>query len=228
MPGLAVSFSQLQASLATTVVVMPSSERLSIAVRSSLACAVLALAAVCATACGGGAHSTPTSIQRAREEASVRTLERDPTDRDDDRPGSRSDPDNDVQLTIGRAASAGEARAIGAMIDRYYWYASASDIPQACALQSRPLLESLVEEHSRSASASPTAVCVRVLREPFRERHLELEEDAEAFTLAQARVSERSGVALVRFFAGARERLIQVRREGSAWRMNTLFDNGAP
>jgi hypothetical protein len=193
----------------------------------------------------GSAHSTSPTVagvhasDRATSAASADSgavapsgastvLERDPVDRDDDRPGSREDPDNDQSLTFGHAANAADSQAIGALIRHYYALAAAGDGVGACSLLHELLVESIAEQNTKHGErVAPAKACARVVSALFRQNHREIVEDLAGVDLVQVRVRERRGLVLVRF-GGLRERLIPVRRQGGVWSMDTLLDSGSP
>lgn len=195
--------------------------------------AALATAALVVAGCAGGAHEPPSfsattpTARTSSASSPAETLQRDPTDRDDDRPGSRNDPDNDLRLTLGRAADGAEEDEIAALIRRYYTLAVHERTAAACALVDPLLLESLSERDASGHGGSPLSTCVRLARRLFRQRHREIVEDLPAIELVQVRVRERRGLVLARL-AGVRERLIPVRRDGGVWKMNTMLDDGSP
>lgn len=209
-------------------------------IKPSLACTTLASLALVMGACGPtgdgpragrrtatAANATGATGIAANAATGAGTLERDPTDRDYDRPGSREDPDNDRTPAFGRAASPADARAIGALIRHYYALAASGDGAGACRLVSALLIESLAETGGRGRRVPAATICARTASAQFRRAHREIVEDLTGVDFMQVRVRERRGLALV-LFAGVRERLIPVRREGGAWRMSTLLDGGSP
>lgn len=198
----------------------------SIWVRVLCACMTIACLAAGLGACGGVRSSTSATVSVQSSAASV--LERDPTDRDDDRPGHPGDPDHDQGLTFGHAARVAEARAIEDLIHRYYTLAAAGRVRSACALQYWLLRESLAESlEQQGQHVSPAAACARLAAAAFAERHSEIAADAAAIETVQVRVRQQRGVALV-VFAGVRERTVPVHREGTAWKLDALLDSGAP
>lgn len=192
--------------------------------RALCACAALVLTGALLGGCGGVARRTsplpPTSA--------ADVLERDPTDRDDDRAGHSPDPDNDQTLTFGHPADAAEARSIASLIGRYYALAATSQATRACGLQYWLLRESLAERVEQSGRhITAQAACVEMAASLFARKHAEIVADAAAVNVAQVRVKQLRGVVLVRF-GGVRERMIAVHREGTAWKMDTLLDDGSP
>lgn len=196
-------------------------------------CLVVTAAPLVLGACSAGERATSAMSDRngaataSSAAMSSSTLVRDPTDRDDDRPDSRDDPDNDRRLTFGSAASAADTGAIAGLIRRYYTLAAQRRARMACSLVASPLLESRFEHGSAEYDGSPALTCIRVAKKLFGERHREIVEDLAAIDLMQVRVRERRGLVLA-WLAGVRERLIPVRREEGGWRMETLLDVGSP
>lgn len=179
--------------------------------------------AICACGCGG-----PTAARSSAVWANATVLsERDPTDRDDDRPGAdRRDPDNDQTMTGGRAPTAAEARAIISLIRRYYAYAAVGNVAGACSLIYAPLLESL-SEGRRDVVGSRAARCRQVLSTQFANRHTELVADLSSQTVIETRIRQRQALVRV-LFAGRRDRLIRVHGQGTNWKLDDALDAGSP
>jgi hypothetical protein len=192
--------------------------------------AALVLLALAINACGSERTASKASLPRTaaiRVSAGVPVAVRDPTDRDDDRPGSgRHDPDNDQSSSFGMPATVAQQRTFEAAIRRYYAVAAAGDGAHACSLLYWLAAEKLVNEQQQGR-LGPARSCARLAAAQFDARHAELREDARELTLAEARVRERRAVALV-IFAARRERLVPLHLEGSTWKMDVLLDAGAP
>jgi hypothetical protein len=192
--------------------------------------AALVLLAAAINACGSERTASKASLPRTtdiRVSAGVPVAVRDPTDRDDDRPGSgRHDPDNDQSSTFGLPATVAQKRMFEVVIRSYYAVAAAGDGARACSLLYWLAAETLVNEQ-KQGKLGPARSCARLAAAQFDVRHAELREDARELALAEARVRERRAVALV-VFAARRERLVPLHREGSTWKMDVLLDAGAP
>jgi hypothetical protein len=151
------------------------------------------------------------------------------TDGDDDRPGSRFDPDTDIALTFGHPADVRDTQAVAVLIGGYYKAAAAGDGRKACSMMFWLYAETTVEEHSKGKGARSLrgSTCAQIAGKVFRGRHRELVEDAGSVNVSVLRVQGKQGLARVRFGA-TRERLIPLKLDRGAWRMNTLLDAGAP
>jgi hypothetical protein len=145
-----------------------------------------------------------------------------------------SDGDNDALPTWGHPAAMPDRQAIESLIARYYAAAAAGDGSGACRLTDPLLAESVGEQRGGDLGLPPSSSCGRVLSKLFAQRRRELSEDSRSFAIAIARVKGNRGFAYVRFgvedngHGHVRERDIALRRQGGAWRVNAVLDDGSP
>jgi hypothetical protein len=187
------------------------------------------LSALGAGACGSSKVSTdttgaglPAESRSSRADASVKD-----TDGDNDSPGSRVDPDNDIAMTFGHAADAQDMAVVSALLRNYYRVAAAGDGGKACALLYGLFVESTVEEHNSVRRGGDRQTCAQIAANTFRRHHAELVEDTKAIDLTVLRVKRKRGLARV-LYGATRERLVPLELDRGVWRMDTLIDNGAP
>lgn len=120
---------------------------------------------------------------------------------------------------FGHAAGASETRAIAALVHRYYAAAAEGSGTKACALLYYILAESLPEEYGRPPGPlylSGAGSCQAVLSRVFAHFHAQL---ALAPTVTAVRVEGGRAQALLAWTklpAGS----IELRREGSVWKLN--------
>jgi hypothetical protein len=209
---------------------------------SLLACVAFALMVLGACACGGSSHRSPAASSASSAPSAVagaatpRSSAGAPVgaplqdgDGDDDRQGSRFDPDNDESITWGSAAGPADRQAIVALITRYYALAAAGDGKHACTMLYWLVGETVVEEHSHGKGPASLrgATCAQVATKVFRQRRRELARDVrEGVNVTEIRVRAKKGWVRVRF-GPARELLVFVHRTGGVWQMNNLLDAGA-
>jgi hypothetical protein len=187
-----------------------------------LACVAIVLV-VATTGCGGSSKRFAGGSTFARD-----ALERD-GDADNDSHGMGPyDNDGDALLTFGPAANALERQAITALLKRYYTVAAAGDGASACSLTYWLVREKIVEEHDhgRGLASLRGNTCAQVASKLFRQRHPELTEDVARFKVGAVQVRAKHGWAVLDF-GPARERVTQVHREPSGWKMDALPDSGA-
>jgi hypothetical protein len=189
----------------------------------SLACAVIALLAIGASACSS-AGTTPRPIP---------TLDLSKRDLDGDidmLTKSSYDGDHDAIPDLGQPAGAADRRAIIALIGRYYASAAAGEGAKACPMLYALSAERFVEEQRHPGNKSPSlrGTCAQILSQLFKQRHHELVGDAAAHRVLAVRVQGNRGLALVRFGAPRelRELEVLVHREHGAWKMETPLENG--
>jgi hypothetical protein len=148
-------------------------------------------------------------------------------DGDDDRPGSKQDPDTDVVVTYGAAASSTDQQAIVSLITRYYAAAAAGDARQTCKLLYWLVAETLVEEHShgRGPASLRGHTCIQVASKVFKQRHRELVEDANSLRVTQIQVRAKKAWGRLHF-GPTRELLVVLHNTNGMWQMNNLLDAG--
>jgi hypothetical protein len=209
--------------------------------RYLLACVVFALIVLGACACGGSSHSSPAASSASSAAGAVAGAATSASstgapagaplqdgDGDDDRPGSKHDPDTDEVFTYGTAAGPADRQAITALITRYYALAAAGDGKHACKMLYWLVAEGLVEEHSHGKGPATLrgSTCAQVATKVFMRRHGELAADVKKLEVTEIRVHAKKAWVRVRF-GPTRELLMFVHRTGGVWQMNNLLDAGA-
>jgi hypothetical protein len=194
----------------------------------------LALSALVVVGCGGanvGSAARGSSATGGAAGVASTPVPKGPVlqdgDGDDDRLGSRSDPDTDEVFTYGSVAGPSDRRAIVSLLSRYYAAAAAGDGGRACAMLHWLVAEAVVEEHShgRGPASLRGATCAQVATKVFRQRHRELVEDARTLQVTEVRVRAKKAWVRVHF-GPVREVLVLAHREHGAWQMNNLLDAG--
>ena len=173
--------------------------------------------------CGFTREASRAVTGATRTETRPRALD---SDGDDDRPGSREDPDSDEVLTFGHAASATRAAGMVAFVKSYYRAAAHGDGAAACAMLDPIAVEAMVERGRRSGVAGPGDTCARLLAPLFARRHRTLVGDLARFHLVEARIREGRG--LLWLVLDGREVLLQLRPRGGSWWMEAPLEEDGP
>jgi hypothetical protein len=136
-----------------------------------------------------------------------------------------NEPDDDERELFGHPASAADARAIAALVKRYYAVAAQEDGATACRLLYRALAEAEPSDFT-NAPVPPglhQAACAKVMVRLFKAGHAQVRaEDARLYVTA-VRVSHNTGVAEFGPAAGRPEHSIMVHRERGVWKMDMLL-----
>jgi hypothetical protein len=151
-------------------------------------------------------------------------------DGDGDEP-NHIDEDNYSARNYGRAASAGQERAIAALVERYYAAGAAGDGARACALIYSGLTESpSLGETAEAVSPPAPSVpplhgrsCAQIMSLLFEEDHRRLAADLARVVVTSVRVKGSQGLVLLGFRTTP-ERWIPVRRERGGWKIEALLD----
>jgi hypothetical protein len=202
----------------------------------------IALFGVGAVACGSASKGTrstprvasdPAANGATTKVASSATLSQSqsplPTDNDydnDNPSNSHYDQDDNAVLYFGHATSAAEARAIMALVKRYYAAAVASDGATACSLIYSIVAESVPEGYGQ-LPALRGKTCAVVVSKLFKKHHRELVAEVAGLEVTHVRVEGDRGLALLRFRTMP-ERRVLVHREHGVWKMGVLLDIGVP
>jgi hypothetical protein len=131
---------------------------------------------------------------------------------------------------FGRAANPGETRAIAALVRRYFAAAAAGDAASGCALASAIFAESLPEEYGGPPAPRyllGAHTCRAVLARVFERLHAQLVQLAKALEVTGVRVRGNRADALLGWRAWPAG-LMEVRREGGAWRIDELLASSLP
>lgn len=176
-----------------------------------------ALLAVGIAGCGGA--SAKQSVHRAADAAGH--LKADGDKDADDQGAGYPHPEQDDQEFLaryGHGADPATASAIAVLVKRYYAATLAGDATRACALLDPTLARQLTEQSA--AGACPAALAPALAQ---RHRYLLTEEPA---TMTVLGVYARGTLGLaVLGFRRSPETDVLVEREGSAWKLDSLFDN---
>jgi hypothetical protein len=206
---------------------------------ASLACALL-----CAGmgGCGGSSGSAGTSASTRPSASAASTaataahataaLEAIDTDRDNDEGGDTDDNNHRSTEAFGHAAGAADARAIAALVRRYYAIALSGNGARGCALLYSTMEEAVGEDYGGPGGGPPPSgsrrACPEVLDELFAREHARLALLVPKLAVRRVRVFERHGLVFLSFGPHLPERLITAMREGSIWRMEALSDSELP
>ncbi len=196
--------------------------------RPSIVALALAAAALGPTACGGaagGARSAKLAYGVVKETAPLGSYLRNDGDTDNDDPHA-SFPGQDHQSLLatygGRPAPAATARAIAAVVKRYYAVSAAGEGAHACALLSTGARAGVAVQQPGSANC--TSAIATLLAQQH--AHLVTEEPA-SMTVIGAYAKGDLGLAVLGF-RRAPESDVVLEREGGVWRIASPLDNLVP
>jgi hypothetical protein len=136
------------------------------------------------------------------------------------------DADDGPVRYFGHAAGPAEARAIIAVVKRYYVAAAARDGAEGCRLLYSLLAETLVDEYGHVASVSGST-CAAVLTKLFDNNHREAVRNLAKFHPFSIRAGSEHGLALYRIEPTTIRRMI-VRREHGLWKIDALLNVAMP
>lgn len=154
-------------------------------------------------------------------------LKGDPDSDSDTYPG---EPDNEHEL-LGRLARARDARAVAALVRRYYAAAARGDGAAACRLLYAPTAEAIPAVYGRPPGGPAYLrgkTCAAVLFKLFEHLHKRLSAEDTALRVAAVRVYLTRGSAQFGFQGKKPTRYIMVHRERGAWKMFMMLDVGQP
>jgi hypothetical protein len=173
---------------------------------------------------GGLASKAPSTVTATLPQPELKG------DPDDDSDSYGREPDSDTTRIFGHAADARDARAVTALIERYYKAAAAEDGAAACDLMYSVLSESVAEDYGGGAGASYLRgnTCAQVMSKLFEQMHERLRADNATLKVAAVRVHGRRGSVLMSFEGGRAVHYLEVRRELGVWKVNRLIDNEQP
>lgn len=210
-----------------------------------LALVPIALLSVCIVACGGASQTTG-STSRASSDGSaaagsasatashgaVQTTDYAQADSDKDNDsGPEDDKSNNGVLDYGHPASAVDARAVTALVKRYYAAAIAENGAKACEMLYSIFSEAIAEDYGQN-SPGPAYLhagktCSQVMSLLFKHLHSQLRVELPKLKVARVRLNGHHGLALLSF-GTMPERQISVAREGHAWKVESLIDSELP
>ena len=206
--------------------------------------ALLAVAVLGITACGGASNDTKSASQEssgATAGGSVPTLttsrpasaesyfENDGDDDDNDRHGKGPDIDDRAFLdSYGSDADQADTQSVTRLVKSYYGAAAAGDGTKACSLLYPSLAVGLTEGQGRAAQGDGGSACAKLVSLLFRRQHRQLAADYVAtMVVTTVRVKDNLGIAVLGFKAVS-EGEILVEREGGTWKIDALFDSELP
>ncbi len=179
--------------------------------------------AICASgllACGGAHHAAIAPGVGARQVLpAIETSE----DEDRDSDHYKHEPDNEREL-VGRPAGKADARAVAAVVKRYFAAAAREQGAAACSLLYSPF-EELVAQTYGGVGAAPAMrgnSCAEVAGKLFRLQHRQLRH-ATSVRVAAVRVSFSRGIARFGFGASRPTLYTMLHRERGRWKMDELL-----
>jgi hypothetical protein len=207
--------------------------------KGPLALLSVGLLSACIAACGSAsketsshtsssAHTDTTTGSASLAPAPVQSAV--DADKDNDLSAPYDDKSNDSLLSSGHRAGPSEARAITALLKRYYAAAAAENGLRACAMLYSTLAEAVAEDYGQSPPGPPYmkgTTCPAVLRMAFGHFHPQIALELPKLEVAHVRLVEGHGLVVLRFGA-LPERQIAVRRERHTWKLATLLDSELP
>lgn len=168
-----------------------------------------------ATASGAGARQTLPAIETSEDE-------------DFDSDHYRHEPDNEHE-PVGRPTGEADARAVAAVVKRYFAAAAREQGAAACALLYLPF-EELVAQTYGGVGAAPAMrgnSCAEVASKLFRQQHRQLR-DAASAKVATVRVTFSRGIAQFGFGASRPKLYTMLHRERGRWKMYELLYSEHP
>jgi hypothetical protein len=208
--------------------------------RQLLAMIATALLLLLSGACGGGTGKVASSSSSGSHTgtdkgtsdihapvATPRSYSRNDGDKDfDDARGYRDNSKNDDRTlfaTYGKRANPNDARAVTALVKRYYAAAAAGDGARACSLLDSSLADALAPEQRQSAPATREA-CARAISPLLHQQHQHLiADDVSTMVVTSIHVKGNLGLAALGFRTMPEGEIV-VEREGKAWKVDALFD----
>jgi len=144
----------------------------------------------------------------------------------DDARGYRDNSKNDDRILFaayGKRANPNDARAVTALVKRYYAAAAAGDGARTCSLLDSSLANALAPEQRQSAPA-PREACARAISPLLRQQHQHLIADnVSTMVVTSVHVKGNLGLAALGFRTMPEGEIV-VEREGKAWKVDALFD----
>jgi hypothetical protein len=154
------------------------------------------------------------------------------SDRDNDEGGITDDNNHRIDEAFGHAASASDARAITALVKRFYAIALSGNGARGCSLLFSTMEEAVPEDYGGPGGGPPPSgnhrTCPEVVSEIFARGHAHLALEVPKLVVRRVRVFERHGIVFLSFGPKLPERKTKVLREGSTWRMAALGDGELP
>jgi hypothetical protein len=174
----------------------------------------------------GGAHRAATAPGAAAHPALPAIVTSEDEDFDSDR--YKDEPDNESE-PVGHPAGAADARAVAAVVKRYFAAAAREQGAAACALL-YSVFEELVAQTYGGVGGAPELSgnsCAEVATKLFRQQHRQLRA-ATSVKVAAVRISFNRGIAQFGFGAGRPTLYTMLHRERARWKMDEMLYSEHP
>jgi hypothetical protein len=137
---------------------------------------------------------------------------------------------DDEKMAFGHPASSADARAVTALVKRYYAAGAAGDGAAACHLIYSTLAESVPEDYGRPPGPPSLrgTTCAVVISKMFKPLQRRLSVESATLKVAAVRVSFNLGSVQLGFAGHKPDRYVLVHRELGRWKMDLLVDVGQP
>jgi hypothetical protein len=168
----------------------------------------------------GGAAGHASSVAAAENAAKL-----DADGDNDNGGGGRYDSDDNEFLRLGHAAGTGDARAIAALVERYYAAGAGADGALACRLIYSVIAESIVEEYGSSDLRGST--CAVVVSKLLARHRGELAAKLAALHVISMRVEGDQGFVMMSFGREG-EGYLLLQREHGVWKVRIPLDVRLP
>jgi hypothetical protein len=143
---------------------------------------------------------------------------------DHGRPVRGENDDLTLFAAYGRRASSADARAITALVKRYYAASATEDSATACSLLSSSLITGVVTEQSQTGQGAGKT-CPASIAPLLKQQHQQLvADDVATMVVTSVHVKGDLGLAALGFRTMPEAEIV-VEREGQAWRIDALFDS---
>lgn len=154
-------------------------------------------------------------------------------DGDTDRGGAHGyyDSDDTQASTLGQPAAPADSRAVTALVKRYFAAAVAADGARACAMFSPGIARATPAIFGRPPTPyARGSTCAQVMHGMFRFRSYLMAAEARHLRVAEVRVKDSEGVALLSVRSGRLQqlRLLPVVRERGIWKIRWAVDTELP
>lgn len=197
--------------------------------------ALVAIALLGLSACGGSSGNNPQSSSHASTSKPSSTSQSETTtdyakvdaDKDNDGGGPIDEKNNTRDTHFGRAASVSDKRKVTALVKRYYATALAGDGAKACSMLYSTLAEAVPEDYGEFSGPSymrGSKSCEEGMTLLFAHFHGQLAAEVPKLVVTHVRLIEHHGFALLSF-GSLPEREIVIDREGHTWKVDGLIDS---
>lgn len=176
--------------------------------------------------CGGAIVASRTETKR---EMGASTLP-EPSGREADgdadgpTPDSYYDGDDLTFRAYGAAASTSDARAVSALVTRYYAAAVTDDGVAACEMIGLVFAGRMIAQYRRAAAVLRGRTCQAIAATVFRQLHTQLSVDNATLKVGPVRVSGNRGYAFVGVEGTLPRSYLVIEREAGAWKVASLVE----